>query len=47
MELSSDDITKYLLDITSLKPDLMANSGPRKFNDYDVMNASENILQTI
>ena len=25
----------------------MANSDPRNFNDYDVMNASENILQTI
>ena len=44
MKLSGDDTYYKLL---TGSPDLMANSDPRNFNDYDVMNASENILQTI
>ena len=36
------NITNYLQGLLN-RP----NSGPRNVNDYDVMNASENILQTI
>jgi hypothetical protein len=42
MKLSGNNITNYLQGLLN-RP----NSGPRNVNDYDVMNASENILQTI